>query len=239
MDPVTGLVAGGLNFAGGLIAQEKTDDRQAAAQAFNAQQAELNRAFQERMSNTAYQRSMADMREAGLNPILAYQKGGASSPTGSAASTTFTAAENLLGPAVSSAFSGMKMREEMANLGSQRENIAADTANKLVQNPLTQAQTRAVEADIDVKKQQAAMIGSQKVSIDTDTMKTLAEMQRLKAELPRQQVEERFYDPTTWLGTAGIWSRFLGNIMENLGIKGGASVPAGYGSGMKFFKMGM
>lgn len=59
-----------------------------AAMNYNSAEALKDREFQERMSSTAYQRAVEDMKKAGLNPILAYANGGASTPGGSGATIT-------------------------------------------------------------------------------------------------------------------------------------------------------
>lgn len=88
------------------------------------------RRFEERMSSTAYQRAMRDMRLAGLNPMLAYMQGGASTPSVSAVNPL----EGVAG-AVSSAIA---LKNETAQ-------TKADVALKASQQAASEQQRRLLE----------------------------------------------------------------------------------------------
>ncbi len=70
-----------LNIANAREQRDWASGESALGRGWSATEAEKNRYFQERMSNTAIQRRMADLKAGGLNPILA-GKYDASSPAG-------------------------------------------------------------------------------------------------------------------------------------------------------------
>lgn len=91
----------------------------------NAQQAQRQMDFQAEQTGTSYQRGVADMKAAGLNPMLAYSQGGAASGSGAQATMG-----NELGAGANSAQSAALARQQMAMQGAQIQNINADTTNK-------------------------------------------------------------------------------------------------------------
>lgn len=65
------------------------------ANAFSAAEAQKQRDWEEQMSNTSYQRQVADMRAAGVNPALSMNGAGASTPSGSSATSVSPSAPGL------------------------------------------------------------------------------------------------------------------------------------------------
>lgn len=142
MEPTTAIALGSavLGGAASFFGQKSANDTNVKlaqqTSIFNAKEAAKNREFQERMSSTAKRREMQDLKLAGLNPLLA-GTGGASTPSGSAATgaqaTVNNAFDKITDSVTSSALesSKLKMAKEMQ---------AAQLVNMVEQNKLLKDQ---------------------------------------------------------------------------------------------------
>lgn len=164
------LISAGASLLGSIYSSSTSaSNTQAQIQASEQQQATQN-AFQERMSDTAYQRASADMKSAGLNPMMMFGSGGAaSSPSGSSIQSPMpqrTSALGNLGETVSKALDAQvqqqtfqKMVEETSNLAATRAKILAETATEKKMPERVSAETDLAHAKTGATQQEVAIKG--------------------------------------------------------------------------------
>lgn len=134
MDPVSAamLAAGGASLAGGIWSNIT-----------NLGESKRARQFAERMSGTAYQRAVVDMRAAGINPMLAYMQGGASTPGAPTANV-----EDALSPAVSSVQHSRRLHEELGLMKDQAAKVRSEEINVRRAGAIQEIEARKHEQEI-------------------------------------------------------------------------------------------
>nr|DAE25651.1 MAG TPA: minor capsid protein [Microviridae sp. ctMIi2] len=110
---MSAIIAGGSSLLGGILGNSSNAKQAEKNRNFENEQAERQMAFQERMATTEYQRAVADMRAAGINPILAAKLGGNSSPSGASGSGSSAHMENVLAEAGGIPLQMQKMKADL------------------------------------------------------------------------------------------------------------------------------
>lgn len=130
------------------------------ANAFSAQQAQLARDYETQMSNTAYQRGVVDMQNAGVNPALMYGQGAAPASTPSSPSPTSTNPEGsdpigMIGLIKSMAMMPYEIKEAKAHarlMEEQGSKVHEEINNVKEEFKEIQARVRATNANAEAQE---------------------------------------------------------------------------------------
>jgi hypothetical protein len=168
--------ATGASIVGGFLGNRG----QRAANAANAQLAHNQMQFQERMSRTAYQRQVEDMKAAGINPMLSAKMGGASTPSGQTAVMQNTAKAGIEGAMM---VANLKNMQATARRTNAEAKVIEKTGMRKAESDIGQtvANSRKINADRERIFAEVNRIRGETNKIDYLIKQIQAETRKIKA----------------------------------------------------------